>query len=285
MIPYVEQPSFRIGPITVHAFGLIVATAVFAGFALGRRRFRQLGLDDRVGEALAGYAVVGGFLGAHLFSVLFYFPREVREHPFLLLKVWEDVSSFGGIFGGLLGIWWYFHNKASAIDRPTRWRYVDAVAYVFPMTLAIGRLACSVAHDHPGTVTRFPLAVSLESAAAQRYVSEVYRAAGRLAELPVASTFGRLGFHDLGWYEALYLGGVVVPVTWVLGRKPRAPGAFLALFLALYLPVRFALDFLRVSDVRYGGLTPAQWAALPLAVVAARWLVVARHQRAAITGP
>ena len=28
------------------------------------------------------------------------------------------------------------------------------------------------------------------------------------------------------------------------------------------MPVRFLLDFLRVSDVRYAGLTPAQWAAL-----------------------
>ena len=30
----------------------------------------------------------------------------------------------------------------------------------------------------------------------------------------------------------------------------------------LYAPVRFSLDFLRVVDVRYGGLTPGQWGAI-----------------------
>lgn len=54
---------------------------------------------------------------------------------------------------------------------------------------------------------------------------------------------------------------VVVPVFVLLDRKERGPGFFLAAFAALYMPVRFMLDFLRVSDARYGGLTPAQWAA------------------------
>ena len=70
MIPYLEQPSLRIGPVTVHAFGVIVAAAVLTGIELGRRRFRRLGLDPGMGEGVAWYAVVAGFVGAHLFSVL-----------------------------------------------------------------------------------------------------------------------------------------------------------------------------------------------------------------------
>jgi hypothetical protein len=42
------------------------------------------------------------------------------------------------------------------------------------------------------------------------------------------------------------------------------PGTFLASFIALYMPIRFALDFLRVGDARYFGLTPAQWVAMVL---------------------
>ena len=57
-------------------------------------------------------------------------------------------------------------------------------------------------------------------------------------------------------------------------RGLHRPGTFLVAFIALYMPVRFALDFLRVSDVRYAGLTPAQWAAL--AALAALPLVVRR---------
>lgn len=262
MIPFFEQPSIRIGPISIHAFGIIVAGSVLTGLELGRRRFDRLGLDKKLGEGFAWYVVVGGFLGAHVFSVLFYFPEELMANPLILLRLWEDISSFGGILGGTLAISLFFHRIARRVDPVARWRYVDVAAYVFPVSLAIGRVACSFSHDHPGNITDFPLAVSLATPAAQSYIRATYVAAGRSAELPSASALSRLGFHDLGWYELLYLMVLVVPVTIALGRRPRPAGAFLVSFLALYMPVRFGLDFLRVSDARYVGLTPAQWAAL-----------------------
>lgn len=272
MIPYFEQPSVRLGPITIHAFGVIVAAAVYAGLAVGARRFDREGLDRALGERLAWWAITGGFLGAHLFSVLFYFPREVAENPLVVLKLWEDISSFGSILGGLLGVWLFFHLRAPAVNGAMRWAYLDVAAFVFPISLMIGRIACSLAHDHPGTIATFPLAVSLRSAEAQDYITGVYRSAGRLAELPPASALAQLGFHDLGWYEFLYLATFVVPVTLWLARRRRAPGFFLAIFIMLYTPVRFLLDFLRVSDVRYAGLTPAQWvAALMLLALPAVW--------------
>ena len=264
MIPYFEQPSIRVGPLTIYAFGIIVAASVLVGFAIGGRRFRQYSLDARLGEQLGGYVVACGFLGAHLFAVLFYFPEKIVRDPLILLRVWEDLSSFGGIVGAFIGLWLFFRLKGASLAPVTRWAYVDVAAYVFPMSLAIGRIGCALAHDHPGRVTSFPLAVSLESASAQAYITNVYAVAGRLAELPSAPMLRQLGFHDLGLYELLYLAAIVVPVTLALARKDRAPGTFLMSFVAMYMPVRFALDFLRVSDARYAGLTPAQWMAMLL---------------------
>jgi phosphatidylglycerol---prolipoprotein diacylglyceryl transferase len=262
MVPYFEQPSISIGPLTIHAFGVIVAAAVLAGLTIGQRRFRRLGLDRALGERLAWWAVVGGFLGAHLFSVVFYFPREVLENPLILLKLWEDISSFGSILGGILGIWLFFRLRVPAVDAASRWAYLDVAAFVFPVALMTGRIACTLAHDHPGTITTFPLAVSLESSEAREYITRVYADAGRLAELPPPGALARLGFHDLGWYESLYLTVFVVPAVLLLDRRPRRPGTFLAAFVLLYMPARFLLDFLRVADARYAGLTPAQWVAL-----------------------
>jgi phosphatidylglycerol---prolipoprotein diacylglyceryl transferase len=262
MIPYFEQPTLRLGPVTIAAFGAIVAASVMAGLVLGRRQFVRLGLDPALGERMAWWVVGGGFVGAHLFSVLLYFPHKVAENPLVLLKLWEDISSFGGILGGGLALWLFLRFQGAHLDWRARWAYVDVVAYVFPVSLMIGRLACALAHDHPGTVTDFPLAISLARPEARAYIEHVYAGAGRSAELPPPEALARLGFHDLGWYEFLYLAAVVVPVTLALGRRRRAPGVVLASFVALYMPVRFLLDFLRVSDVRYAGLTPAQWAAL-----------------------
>lgn len=261
MIPFLEQPSIQLGPITVHAFGAIVAGAVLVGLEFGRRRFRRLGLDSARGERLAWWVVAAGFLAAHVFSVLLYFPDKLVANPLLLLKVWEDISSFGGIMGGMAGLWLFFRLKDPAVDMRTRLSYMDAIAFVFPFALAIGRIACSLAHDHPGEVTSFPLAVSLKSPEAQEFIAGVYRAAGRLDELPPSAEFRDLGFHDLGWYELVYLSLVVLPLLAVLDRKPRPAGFFVVTFIVLYMPLRLGLDFFRVIDVRYVGLTPAQWTA------------------------
>ena len=34
---------------------------------------------------------------------LLYFPDKVLRDPWILLRVWDDISSFGGILGGIAG--------------------------------------------------------------------------------------------------------------------------------------------------------------------------------------
>lgn len=267
VIPYFEQPSVGVGPLTIHAFGVIVASSVLIGFEIGRRRFARVGIDSGSGERFAWYVLGGGFLGAHLFSLLFYFPEQLQSDPVALLRVWENLSSFGGMLGGLIGSELFFRQTGRSLSSRDRWIYLDVLVFVFAISLMIGRVACTLAHDHPGSVTDSPLAISLETPAAQAYLRHVYASAGRLAELPAASQLAERGFHDLGWYEFLFLATVVVPVLWFVDRQPRRPGTFVLLFTGLYMPVRFALDFLRIADATYAGLTPAQWSAMALLAI------------------
>jgi phosphatidylglycerol:prolipoprotein diacylglycerol transferase len=269
MIPYFPQPEVHLfGPITIHAFGAIVALSVIVGWQMTVARARTKGLDPELFQDLLLYVVLSGFVAAHLYSVLAYFPRQAVEDPLLLLKFWEDISSFGGFAGGLLGLWLFFRFKARDVDAAGRLLSLDVIAYVFPFAWAIGRIACTVAHDHPGTVTAFPLGISLKSPEAQAYIASFYREAGRLAELPPPAELVKKAFHDLGWYEFLYMACLMVPAFLVLDRKPRPPGFFLIAFPLFYVPARFFLDFLRIGDARYFGLTPGQYAGIPVFLAA-----------------
>lgn len=261
MIPYLTSPSFHLGPITIHLFGLIVALAVWTGVTIAPGLYKGAGLDVAIGERMAVWIGIGAVLGAHWFSVLFYFPEKVAADPLLLLRFWEDISSFGGMVGGLIGamlfLWW----KNPSMDATMRWNYLDVVAYVFPFCHAIGRVGCSLAHDHPGTISNFPLAVSLKTVEAQQFITDVYANAGLSAALPPTDVLATMGFNDLGWYELLYMCAVVLPTMMIVYRRARRPGAMILTFGLVYLPVRFMFDFLRVSDERYVGLTPGQWVA------------------------
>jgi phosphatidylglycerol:prolipoprotein diacylglycerol transferase len=270
MIPYFQQPAYHLfGPVTVHAFGAIVALSLIVGWRMAVARSRAKGIDPEHFQDLLAFVVLAGFVVAHLYSVLAYFPREAMENPLLLLTFWEDISSFGGFAGGLLGFWLFFRFKAREVDAAARLRYLDVIAYVFPFAWAIGRIACTVAHDHPGTVTTFPLGISLESPEAQAYIAFFYREAGRSADLPQPAALAKMAFHDLGWYEFLYVSFLMVPAFLALGRKSRPPGFFVVAFPLLYIPARFFLDFLRIGDARYFGLTPGQYAGIVAFLAAA----------------
>lgn len=274
MLPYFEQPAWHIGPLTIHSFGIAVAVAVWFGLTMVERRFERSALDPTIGHRLGGWMIAGGIIGAHVFSVLFYFPHEFRDDPWLLLRVWDDISSIGGMLGGVAGGFLYFSLRVVDMDRRAKLAYLDAIAFVFPAALAIGRVGCALAHDHPGAVTNFPLAISLDTAAASSYIGGIYHAAG----LTLPSGAAAMGFHDLGLYELLFLGLVLVPAFAYWNRRERPVGFYIIAFSAIYFPVRFALDMLRVGDARYVGLTPAQWAsalivaALPFAAVRRREL-------------
>jgi prolipoprotein diacylglyceryltransferase len=61
---------------------------------------------------------------------------------------------------------------------------------------------------------------------------------------------------------------LMVPAFLVLDRKHRPPAFFLIAFPLLYVPARFFLDFLRIGDVRYYGLTPGQYAGMAVFLAA-----------------
>jgi phosphatidylglycerol:prolipoprotein diacylglycerol transferase len=277
MVPYFEQPVIRLGPLSIHAFGIAVAVALWVGVSLAQRRFALVGLQPRVGQRLGNWMLAGGLLGAHLFAVLFYFPGKLLTDPWVLLRPWEDISSFGGILGGVIAALLFFRIRASAEDRAQRWAYLDAVAFVFPVPFAIGRIGCALAHDHPGTLTTFPLAISIKSDAALAYIRSVYQQSGAAFAEPASVQREAMGFHDLGWYEFLFLTFVVVPLFQFWSRRDRSRGFYLLAFPAVYLPVRFGVDFLRIVDARYFGLTPAQWVAV--AVLAMLPFVAAKLSR------
>ncbi len=250
MIPYLtsDQTSFHVGPVTLHAFGMLVATGIIVASRIMERRSMRLGLDPAVSASLVIWVLVGGFIGAHLVDALIYHFDYTRQDPWRLLRIWEGISSFGGFLGASIGAALFLRTYKLGADA---WHYLDITSFAFPVGWLFGRTGCFTAHDHPGVRTDFFLAVQ-------------YPGGPR---------------HDLGLYEVIYSAFIIV-VFLVLDRRPRRPGTYTALLAVLYAPVRFGFDFLRVADVRYPaeyGLTPGQYGAIVLFIVGVILLVKARR--------
>jgi phosphatidylglycerol:prolipoprotein diacylglycerol transferase len=73
---YFVQPSLSLGPISIHAFGVLVAVGILVGMRLIRRRAAVWGMDPFVAERLTIWILLGGFAGAHLIDRLVYYPAD-----------------------------------------------------------------------------------------------------------------------------------------------------------------------------------------------------------------
>ncbi|NUN15635.1 MAG: prolipoprotein diacylglyceryl transferase [Myxococcales bacterium] len=257
MLPYIDIPPLKIyGPLQIYPFGALVATGIIVGTIIAGKRAERLGMNRNLISEMATWAVVPGFIVAHLYSILFYFPERVLEEPLVLLKFWDGISSFGGFVGGTAGVFAYFYRRKLPF-----WPHADAVIYGFVFAWIFGRLGCSVAHDHPGLPTDFFLAINY----------------------PKTEHFDAGPRHDLGFYEFLW--AVAVSAYFYTQRnKPKFTGWYLTMFGILYAPVRFLFDFLRTADKRYAGLTPGQFAAIAFFFVAI-WVYQKRKSIGELLGP
>src|SRR5882672_8652304 len=111
VLPYYEIPPLQLGPLKLYPFGVLVGCAIIAGTSLAAKRAQQFGIKPRAIEDAMWWAVIPGFIGAHLYSAIFYFPERIVANPWYTLMVWDGISSFGGFLGGPIGVIYYIYKK------------------------------------------------------------------------------------------------------------------------------------------------------------------------------
>jgi phosphatidylglycerol:prolipoprotein diacylglycerol transferase len=249
LIPWFKLEAWTVpvpivGAIKLQPFGLLAAIAIMVGSRYFESRARQLALSRELTNSFLGWTTGVGLVSACVLNVVMYSPelfQEIARDPRLLVRHWYGLSSYGGFVGGTSAAIIFANRREASLSA-----LGDAWCYAFPFAWFFARLGCFVVHDHPGLPSDFFLAV------------DDYNGAG-------------VARHDLGLYEVLWCLPVAAYFVW-RGRRPAPVGLYLALIPLSYGPVRFALDFLRAGsseggDVRYFGLTPAQYLSLLLTLV------------------
>jgi phosphatidylglycerol:prolipoprotein diacylglycerol transferase len=253
--PYIHIPSLDLGPVDLQPFGLLVASGVLFGTWMGRKYCERNDLDEDEMRYIGIRVLIWGFIACHVFNTLFYEWDRFQRDPWLMLKVWDGISSWGGVIGGALALVIY-----TTMKRMDRLRWADWAAYGATGGWLLGRLACAVVHDHLGYPTDFPLGVEFPPG---QYPFD------KKSEAVIRA-------HDLGLYEFLFLIPLFLTMLVLERWKGRKPGFLMGFLAVAYSVPRFFLEFLRhpETDPRFMGLTFAQYACI-LAVIGG-WLLLKR---------
>jgi len=227
-------------------FGALVISAVFLGCELAYLRGKRTGLVNRYVVDACLWAIFAGFTLSHIVMIVAYHPDILVKNPLSLFMVWGGMSSFGGLFGAMAGIWFYLRRKGIPLLP-----YYEAILFGFVPVWVLGRLGCTITFDHPGRATDFFLGMA-DSAGVVR--------------------------HNLGFYEMLWTIVITVILYGLRNRYPF-PGFHAVLVIFLYAPVRFFFDTLRVLDARYFGMTPGQYFSIALFLIGVSILLGGLPQR------
>lgn len=128
----------RIGPLTLHSYGVLIALGVFISLLLMNRAARQSKIlsSDKVFD-LVFVTVFSGFIGARLFYVIQEW-AWYRQHPLEIFQIWK-----GGLvyYGGMITSFTGFFLFVRAQKLPF-FRLSDFILPYIALTHAFGRVGC-----------------------------------------------------------------------------------------------------------------------------------------------
>ena len=266
-IPSPSTGEIELGPLVLHAYGLLLLLAIAAATWLSGVRWTRRGGDWDLIFRVALWGVAFGIVGARLYHLATSWEAVPDEWwgPF---AIWEGgLGIWGGIAGGVIaGAVVARRAGVSVLE------LMDVAAPGLLLAQAIGRWGNYFNQELFGKPTDLPWALEIDPG---------YRPAAY-------SEFET--FHPTFLYESLWnLAGVAVLLLVDRRLRLRPPGLF-ALYVAWYTFGRFFLELLRIDEPtpELLGLRWNAWMSVvlfALAVVALVWSQRRRDPRAAAAQP
>lgn len=251
-IPSPSQSYIELGPLSIRAYGLMIALGVVAAVWLSQKRWAARGGDRDDITSLAMWCVPAGLIGSRVYHVLTDWRfDEGWATPF---KLWEGGLGIpGGMAAGVLVGIWLIHRRSW--DRPDM---VDAIVPGLPLAQAIGRWGNWFNQELFGGPTDLPWALEID---------QQHAAARGYSEFET--------FHPTFLYESLWNFGLVLFLIWIDKTKKLRTGALLAVYALGYLTVRLWLETVRVDHAtEIAGVRINIWVSIIGIAIAGGWLLL-----------
>ena len=168
------QELFRIGPLSISPFGVLLVAAFLAAFFQLHRNLRRVGVaDEEAASALVFAGGVGGVVGAKL-----YYAALHGDWRLLLDR--SGLVWYGGFVLGTAAILWTIRRR-----RLPAWSTADALAPALALGYGIGRIGCFLVGDDYGRPTDLPWGIAFANGLPPTtgyYLAILYKDTGRIAE-------------------------------------------------------------------------------------------------------
>ncbi|RKY66046.1 MAG: prolipoprotein diacylglyceryl transferase, partial [Candidatus Latescibacterota bacterium] len=221
---------FRIGPLAIHSYGVMLSLSFLVGVYLSIWRGRKLGLDSGRMMDLAMYVMISSAVGARLFYVIPHW-EVFTGHPWDVINPFQNgemgiagLTLYGGlILAVVVGIWFARRHHMPV------WRVTDAMAPGVASGIFLTRIGCFLNGCCFGKPSTVSWAMTFPRNCAAGYL---------FPDTPI---------HPTQVYSSLY-GLAIFGILMFLERFKRFDGFTFWVFILLYSVARFAVDFVRYYE-------------------------------------
>jgi phosphatidylglycerol---prolipoprotein diacylglyceryl transferase len=245
---------FKIGPITIHSFGFMLAIAFLLVAWVAAKEFNRRGYSSDDAWTITLAAMIGGVVGAKLYFAIDHWSETVND-PDGVLFSGAGLTYYGGLIGGAIGVILAARKKNIPIGV-----MADMGAPLIALGYGVGRIGCLLNGDDYGKPCTFPWCMSFPngnppSLDAQHNLVRVH-------PTQIYESVTSLMFFAFLWSRR---------AAWQSRR-----GLLMGVYLVLAGTERFLIEFLRLNSKLAAGLTMAQW--ISLALIATGFVLIARSR-------
>ncbi|GLX79815.1 prolipoprotein diacylglyceryl transferase [Thalassotalea insulae] len=245
----VDPVLISLGPLTIHWYGALFASSIFAGLYYMKWIFAQEKQNVELLDNLLVYVVVGIIVGARLAHCFFYDPQYYLANPLKIIAIWEGgLASHGGGLGAIIA------------------GYLFSRKYAVNVIWLLDRLAIATALF--GIFVRSANFVNAEIL-------------GKATDVPWGVIFARVDNvvrHPAQLYEAIAYCLIFISLT-IIYRTTKAKqyqGMLLGLFLIMTFTARFIIEFFKQQQAAYqieAALNTGQMLSIPFFLVGVALIV------------
>jgi phosphatidylglycerol:prolipoprotein diacylglycerol transferase len=213
----------RIGPLTIHTYGFLVALGVGLGLWFLYFQSKKQGLDaPRIVDA-GFYIILISLLGAKLILFVGNF-SYYTDYPGELLSLARSGGVFqGGLVFGVIFALWYFRRR-----RIPTWKVADLVGPALALGHGFGRIGCFMAGCCYGRDCAMPLGVVFES----QYAHD-------LTGLPLGKALYPVQLFESGLNFLNFL------ILYLILRRRTFDGQVFSFYIMNYSLIRFFTEYFR----------------------------------------
>src|SRR4030042_142917 len=247
----------KFGPLTIHTYGVLVATGFLLGIGLAVLQAKKEGIPSYKIVDLGFYILLSAIIGSRLFFIFINAGHYIKN-PLDIFKLWEGgLVFYGGILFAIPTVIWYAKKNDLAL-----WSTADVFAPSIAIGHSIGRIGCffagccygKPAEGLPWAVT-FTNPQSLAQIGIPLHPTQLYESAGEFVNFLILITLRRYKSFD---------------------------GQLFLTYVLLYSILRFIVEFFR-GDIGRGfiiyNISLSQGLSILMFLVASGGLIVLRKRK------